>query len=91
MPRLEWKAVAVTDLLAIVSYIADDNPAAAQVFHDEVETKVARLPEHPRLYRAGRVDGTRELVVRPNYVVVYAETPERVTILRLLHAAQQWP
>jgi toxin ParE1/3/4 len=32
--------------------------------------------------------GSRELLVRPNYVVVYAETPELVRVLRVLHAAQ---
>jgi plasmid stabilization system protein ParE len=37
------------------------------------------------------VNGTRELVVRPNYIVVYAETPAVVTVLRVLHAAQMWP
>jgi len=31
------------------------------------------------------------LVVRPNYVVVYAETETTVSILRVLHAAQMWP
>jgi len=91
MPALEWKATAVADLLAIVGYIADDNPDAAQGLKDEIEAKVLRLPEHPKLYRAGRVEGTREMVVRPNYLVVYAETREAVTVLRVLHAAQQWP
>lgn len=91
MPGLEWKATAIADLLAIIDYIADDNPDAAQSLKDEIEDKVARLPAHPQMYRAGRVDGTREMVVRPNYIVVYAETPDLVAILRVLHAAQQWP
>jgi toxin ParE1/3/4 len=37
--------------------------SAAQALKDEIETKVARLPVHPNLYRAGRVAGTREMVV----------------------------
>jgi len=41
--------------------------------------------------RVGRVDGTREIVVRRNYIIIYAENPGTVTILRVLHAAQQWP
>ncbi len=45
----------------------------------------------PRLYRLGRVDGTREMVVRANYIVIYAENAGSVLILRILHAAQQWP
>jgi toxin ParE1/3/4 len=88
---LEWKAAAVADLLAIIDYISDDNPDAAQALKDEIEDKTLRLPEHPQMYRVGRVDGTREMVVRPNYLVVYVENSEAVTILRVLHAAQQWP
>lgn len=91
VPVLKWKVAAISDLLAIIEYIADDNPDAAQALKDEIETKAQRLPEHPRLYQLGRVDGTREMVVRPNYIVVYSETPAAVTILRVLHAAQQWP
>lgn len=91
MPDLEWKATAIADLLAIIDYISDDNPDAAQALKDEIEDKTSRLPEHPQMYRPGRVHGTREMVVRPNYVVVYSENPDAVTILRVLHAAQQWP
>jgi plasmid stabilization system protein ParE len=31
------------------------------------------------------------MVVRSNYVVVYAHDERAVTILRVLHAAQLWP
>ena len=91
MPAPEWKATAVADLLAIVGHISEDNPDAAQALKDEVESKVSRLTEHPRLYCVGRVDGTREMVVRANYIVIYAEDAGDVTILRVLHAARQWP
>jgi len=91
VPAPEWRRSARDDLLAIVDYIADDNPDAAQRLKDDIEAKVARLPDHPRLYRPGRVPGTREMVVRANYIVIYAEAPEALTILRVLHAAQQWP
>lgn len=91
MLNLEWKATAIADLLAIVDYISDDNPDAAQALKDEIEDKASRLPDHPQMYRAGRVNGTREMVVRPNYIVIYAEDDIAVTILRVLHAAQQWP
>ena len=91
VPVLEWRPAAIADLLAIVDYIADDNPDAAQALKDEIEARAARLPLTPRAYRIGRVEGTREMVVRPNYLVVYAEDARAVTILRVLHAAQQWP
>jgi toxin ParE1/3/4 len=91
VPALEWREAARADLLAIVDYISDDNPDAAQRLKDEIESKVARLAEHPKRFRKGRVSDTREMVVRPNYVVIYAEDARAITILRVLHAAQQWP
>jgi addiction module RelE/StbE family toxin len=88
---LKWLETARADLLAIVDYISDDNPDAAQRLKDEVEAKAAKLPGQPQIYRAGRVFGTREMVVRSNYIVVYADDGGDVTILRVLHAARQWP
>ena len=37
--------------MAIVDYISDDNPGAAQALKEDIETKVSRLLENPRLYR----------------------------------------
>ena len=91
MPEIIWKAPAVADLMAIVDYVSDDNPDAALALIEDIQGKVAQLPAHPKRGRPGRVDGTRELVVRPNYIVVYAEAQEVVTVLRVLHAAQMWP
>lgn len=91
MPELEWRAPAVADLMAIADYISDDNPDAALALVEEIQGKVAQLPAHPKRCRPGRVEGTRELVVRPNYIVVYTETAAAVTVLRVLHAAQMWP
>lgn len=81
----------MADLMAIVDYISDNNPDAAFALMDEIQGKVEQLPAHPKRCRPGRVNGTRELVVRPNYIVVYAETPTAVTVLRVLHAARMWP
>jgi plasmid stabilization system protein ParE len=49
VPVLEWRRAARADLLAIVDYISDDNPDAAQRLKDDIETKAAKLPEHPKL------------------------------------------
>ncbi len=89
--QLEWRRAARADLLAILDYISDDNPDAAVRLVDEIEAKVSKLPDRPELYRRGRLPGTREMVVRPNYIVVYAEDDQAVVVLRVLHAAQQWP
>lgn len=88
---LEWKQKASSDLLAIMDYISDDSPAAAQQLKNDLETKIRTLLEYPRSCKTGRVSGTREMIGRSNYILVYVETAQTVTIVRVLHAAQQWP
>lgn len=91
-PQLKWRQQAIDDLLGIVGYIAEDNPNAAQELKDEIEAKVAKLPDHPKLYKPSpRVKGMRELVARSNYIVLYRETPTLVEVVNVFHARQQWP
>lgn len=91
MIRLVWRPMAVEDRASIMDYIAQDNPIAALELDEAIEDKTNALADHPKLYKPGRMKGTREMVIRPNYVVIYQETRTEVTILRVLHAAQQWP
>ena len=89
--NLKWKATAIANLLAIIDYVSNFNPDAVQSLKDEIEGKTSHLPEHPKMYRAARVNGTREMVVRPNFIVIYAEDAIAIPILPVLHASQQWP
>jgi len=91
--RLVWRPMALNDRDAIMDYIAQDNPLAAVDLDMEFEAKAETARQHPKLYRPGRVRGTREIVVRSNYVMVYAmeDDDNTIAILRVLHAAQQWP
>jgi len=91
MPVLSWRKTACAYLLSIVEYIADDDPDAAQELKDEIEARASELARHPQMYKSGRVSGTREMVVRSNYIVVYAEDSATVSIMRVLHTAQQRP
>lgn len=91
-PRLEWRPEAEIDLIEFVDFISDDDPDAAQELKDEIEVKAAKLPNHPKLYKASlRVKGMRELIVRSNYIVLYRETPELVEIVSIVHARCQLP
>ena len=67
MPEILWLQTARADLLAIVDYISDDNPDAAQRVKDDIEEKVGTLARFPGMGRRGRVDGTRELVALSSY------------------------
>lgn len=74
-----------------MTYIAADNIPAAIELDLEFEAKAEIACQRPTLYKVGRMPGTRELVVRPNYVMVYRVLPDAVEVLRVLHATQQWP
>ena len=85
--------MALADRETIMDYIALDNPAAAIELDEEFEAKAEQARQRPTLYKPGRMKGTREVVVRPNYVMVYQVESggEAVVVLRVLHAAQKWP
>lgn len=86
------RPAALADLIALVAHIAHVDPEAAQALKAEIEFKVAKLPNYPKLYKASpRVKGMRELVVRSNYVVLYRETPELVEVAGVFHARRQLP
>ena len=72
-----------------MEYIAQDNPSAAIDLDIEFEAKAENARQRPKLYKPGRMKGTREIVVRPNYVMVYRITADLVEALRVLHTAQQ--
>jgi toxin ParE1/3/4 len=88
---LVWSDNARTDVREAIGYIADQNTQAAERLNAAIESCAERLPEHPFMYRAGRVPGTREAVIHPNYLLVYRVTAEAVEIVSLMHARQQYP
>ena len=91
--RLVWNPVALDDREEIMDYIAEDNPVAAIELDELIKLKANELIDRPEIYRAGRVRGTREMVVHSNYVVIYKiwKAKDVIEILRVKHAAQQWP
>jgi toxin ParE1/3/4 len=91
MMRLFWTPDATQDRDEIYDYIEADNPSAALALDELFSEKAGRLIDHPGLGRPGRVAGTRELVAHHNYILVYDVTGELVRVLRVMHAARQWP
>ena len=89
--KLGWTPEAIADRDAIFDYIEADNPAAAAALDELFSEKAERLTDHPKIGRPGRVEGTRELVVHENYILVYDIVGDLTRILRVLHAARQWP
>lgn len=91
MMDLFWTPEAIQDRDEIYDYIDADNPAAALALDELFAEKAGRLLDHPDLGRSGRIAGTRELVAHRNYILVYDLIGDLVRVLRVLHAAKQWP
>ena len=91
MRELFWTPEAIQDRDVIYDYIEADNPAAALALDELLAEKAGRLVDHPGLGRLGRVAGTRELVAHQNYILAYDVADDLVRVLRVLHAARQWP
>jgi toxin ParE1/3/4 len=90
--RVRWLKIALANLDAEAEYIAEDNPAAAGRVVEKILRAVDLLKKNPAIGRAGRVAGTRELVVAETpYIIPYRVRGESVEILRVLHAARKWP
>ena len=85
---IKWTKIALRSVDEIAGYIANDNPTRASSFVLELQAAVAKLQAHPGMGRAGRVPGTRELVLHKNYIAIYRVRDDDVEILRLHHAAR---
>ena len=88
--KLVWRPMALSDRERIMDYIAQDNPQAAIDLDTLFEERAKALIEHPNLYKPGRVISTREAVVHASYVMVYEVFKDEITIVRVLHTAQEW-
>ena len=84
--------MALANLEAAADYIAEDKPAAAGRFVQQIFRATELLSRNPAMGRPGRVPGTRELVI-PNapYILPYRVRANAVEILRVFHAARKWP
>lgn len=89
---LSWTRPAEGDLLDILDFIAQDDPAAALAAIDRIEAAALRLTDFPLLGREGSVPDTRELPV-PGlpFLLIYRLQGASLVVLRVLHEARRWP
>lgn len=91
MRSLRWEAEAFRQFQDALAHIAAHNADAAQALADEIADKLELALRFPEIGRKGRVARTRELVVHPNYVIVYVVRRNSLDVIRFLHARQQYP
>ena len=86
------------DVRSIVAYIAIDNPDAAERFVPALQATYEQLEALPRLgsvrtFRRKDLQGVRMLPVTgfEHYLLFYRATGTHVKVLRILHAARDFP
>ena len=90
--KIKWVRLALNDLDEAGEFIARDNPKAAGRVLKRIWDAVQMLTYRPDAGRAGRVPGTRELVVSDTpSIIPYRVVENTVQILRVLHGKRKWP
>ena len=95
VPKFVLSPEAVDDLDLICSYIAQDNPEAADRVLEAACDLCKILADHPELGRLRRfapkeLSDLRSFVITefPNYVIFYRAMADGVQIVRVLHGAR---
>jgi len=87
-------SVAEEDLAEAITFIAAENPTAAQALADKMEKSLAALARHPEM---GMVPGDPDLMqlgyrylIIENYLVFYVIEASVIIIHRILHGARDY-
>jgi addiction module RelE/StbE family toxin len=90
--RIRWTKRALRSLESIDSYISKDSPAAASRVAAAILDATARLENFAQSGRAGRIEGTRELVVSGlPYIIPYRIVDDVILLLSVIHTSRNWP
>jgi toxin ParE1/3/4 len=90
--RIRWTPAAVADLEHIGNYLKDLHSHYRQPTIRKLYETIRSLKESPHRGRAGREEGTRELLFPPlPYIAVYRVKENSIEVLRIYHAAQDRP
>ena len=89
--KVVWTSQALQDRVDILEYISEDNPLAAVRLDEFFSDSAKRLAAHPKLGRAGKIPGTREVIAHESYRLIYEINGDIVWMLALVHTSRQWP
>jgi addiction module RelE/StbE family toxin len=90
MAQVIWTPKALDDFESLLSYIAQDAPAAAYRFAQKVVRRVELLADHPLMGSYVAEDSTRTYreIRQGNYRILYRSDADRVYIVAFHHAAR---
>ena len=90
--RVNWTKSAINDLEIEANYLSKISPSIEDSFLKHVESSIDLIKEYPELGRIGRVNQTRELILKKfQYILVYLVESSYIDIIRLLHTSRKWP
>ncbi|MGE5812358.1 MAG: type II toxin-antitoxin system RelE/ParE family toxin [Ignavibacteria bacterium] len=92
--QIRLLSIAEEDFTEIITYIAADNPSAADTIADKIEKNLEVLSENPSLGRIPREEELRNLGYRyliiQNYLIFYTIEERTIYIHRILHGARNY-
>lgn len=91
MDELVWLDEALQDLDEIGSYIAVDNPHAAENVVRRIVEAVSMLAWHPKVGRLTSDGDTRRLTIAGTPYIAFYRLRERAEILAIFHTSRKWP
>lgn len=92
--QIRFLKIAEEDFTEIVSYVAADNPNAANALATKIEKNLELLSDNPKLGRIPRDEDIRNLGYRylivQNYIIFYTTEERTIIIHRILHSARNY-
>ena len=90
--KLKWTRLSLKDMQHLYDYIADDSTAAAKKIISRISEAADKLKLYPHMGKAGRISGTRELVIAATpYIIVYIIADDSIQVVSVIHGARRWP
>ena len=92
--QIRFLKIAEEDFTELVSYIAADNPTAADAIATKIEKNLDLLSQNPNLGRIPRDEEIRNLgyryIIVQNYIIFYTLESKTIYIHRILHGARNY-
>jgi len=88
-----WSPTSLKKMDDIVDYISEDNIDTALGLVKEFERRVSDLKQNPWLGRISPIfhdEKVRDLIDRKNYLIIYELQDNRIEILTIRHARQDF-
>jgi len=88
--KVRYTDSALAEIDAILSYIAKDNPLAAEEVAAVMRATIARLSEYPRMATETDVPDVHVTPVLPyRYLIFYSADRDSISIRNVRHAARE--